>query len=127
LEAAREKLKKLSATEFSEDVVAKVRANISEEERNHRTYLQAIATPDEFRKSLELQSIEIEREVIKELFKQQYVNENVLFEFEAELDLQEDALLYPEVYEDLLGFAQLSQADHPEVSVFQLLLPGIEG
>ena len=60
--------------------------------------MKEILTPAEFERSLKLQSINLERQTLEELFEQQFITENVYYDFDTELHLQQDALEYPEVY-----------------------------
>ena len=98
LEDAKESLKKLQNEEFDPELLKAVQKEITEEEKKHKAHLKEILTPDEFEKSLKLQSINLERQTLEELFEQQFITENVYYDFDTELDLQQDALEYPEVY-----------------------------
>lgn len=42
--------------------------------------------------------LKIERSVVEKLHRQHYIHENVYFDYESQLDLQADALEYPEVF-----------------------------
>lgn len=99
LENAKDSLKKLQAEEFDPELLNAVTHEIDEEEAKHKKYLQEISTPEEFSKSLRLHAINLERETLEKLYEQQFITENVYFDFDTELDLQQDALEYPEVYE----------------------------
>ena len=41
---------------------------------------------------MRLQAIQIQRDTIEGLFEKDYINENVYYEYDAQLDLQQDAL-----------------------------------
>lgn len=60
---------------------------------------------DELKEAVSLQAIEIIRAKLQKLFDDGFINEGVLIEYEAQLDLQQDALEFPEVYSGR-GFTQ---------------------
>lgn len=97
IEKAKEALRQVSHEDFDKDVVLSVHRRLMSQELQHKKYLNSLATPKELEQSLRLQAIEIERETLKRLFQQGHINENVYFQFESELDLQQDAIEYPEV------------------------------
>ncbi len=97
LEEAKESLMRLKDKEFDPDILQDLKRELNELEKKHKKHLQEIATPEDFEKSLRLQAIHIERHALDDLFHQGYVSENIYFDFDSELDLQQDALEYPEV------------------------------
>jgi NhaP-type Na+/H+ and K+/H+ antiporter len=98
LSKARTRLKNLDKREFSQEIINKYEKELVADEQKLQKHLQSITTPEEFLNSLKLQSIQIERERLHDLYDEGRVSENVMYEFESELDLQQDALEYPEVY-----------------------------
>ncbi len=98
LEEAKESIVRLKDKEFDPDILQDLRRELNELEKKHMKHLQEIATPHDFEKSLRLQSLHIERHALDDLYHQGYVSENIYFDFDSELDLQQDALEYPEVY-----------------------------
>lgn len=64
----------------------------------HVKHLLSHTNEHEIERCLRIGSIEIERDSLEKLFHHGYINEDVYYEFDTELDLQEDALEYPEVY-----------------------------
>lgn len=95
LQETRERLRSLPTEEFDSDVVSEVEHKINQLEVKLREHLISLVTPREFARSLRLQAFEIERKVLRNLFLAGHITEAVLFEFEAELDLQQDAIEYP--------------------------------
>lgn len=97
LEEAREHLNMLPSNEFSPLIVQEITDRIDKEELTHRKNLLELVTPRELEKSLRIEVIAIERRAIERLFLQNHINERVLSTFTAELDLQQDAIEYPEL------------------------------
>jgi CPA1 family monovalent cation:H+ antiporter len=97
IEKAKEALRQVSDEEFDRDIVLSVHRRLMAQELQHKKFLSSLATPKELEHSLKMQAIEIERNTLQRLFEHGHINENVYFQFEGELDLQQDALEYPEV------------------------------
>jgi monovalent cation:H+ antiporter, CPA1 family len=94
----QERLKKLSKKEFDNEMLEEFDKRFEAEEEKYRDHLLQLTEPAEFLKSLQLQSISIERAKLDELYQQGRCSETVFHEFESELDIQQDAIEYPEVY-----------------------------
>ncbi len=103
LEEAKENLSKLHGDEFDSSVVHELKERILTQEKKLKEHLLDIATPAEFEVSLRLAAISIERSVVRGLYEGNHVGENVFFEFESELDLQQDALEHPEIVRKTRG------------------------
>lgn len=99
LEEAKESLVRLKDKEFDPDLLQDLKRELNDMEEQHKKRLAEIATPEDFEKSLRLQALHIERHALDDIYKQGYVSENIYFDFDTELDLQQDALEYPEVYQ----------------------------
>lgn len=99
LEEAKESLDRLKDKEFDLDILQDLKKELNAIEDTHKDHLRTIMKPEYFEKSLRLQALHIERHALEDLFNQGYLSENVYFDFDVELDMQEDALEYPEVYE----------------------------
>lgn len=97
LEDSLDRLDALSPHEFDPDMVHSFRLQLVREAEKHQHQLQLLATGQELEKSLKLQAVSIERETVSALFRLGHVTETTVLEYEAELDLQQDALQYPEV------------------------------
>lgn len=97
LEEAEKKLKELPPDEFDKDVIKSIDKQIEQQEQTHQRLLLKLATPKELLLSLKLQAINIEKSTIEQLFLQGHINEHIYFRIEVELDLQLDALEFPEV------------------------------
>lgn len=97
VEKARERLAQIHEKEFSKSVLQEMENQIASTEQQLKESLLKISTPKEFELSLRLKIIEIERSLLYGLFIKNQMNESVFFEFTSELDLQQDALEYPEV------------------------------
>ena len=98
LEEAKASLVHLKDKEFDPDILQDLKRELNDLEQEHKKHLAEIATPEDFEKSLRLQALHIERRALDDLYHQGYVSENIYFDFDSELDLQQDALEYPEVY-----------------------------
>ncbi len=98
LEEAKESLENLKDQEFDPDILQDLKKELNDAENEHKKKLNSILKPEYFEKSLRIQSLQIERNGLEDLYNQGYVSENVYFDFDVELDIQEDALEYPEVY-----------------------------
>jgi hypothetical protein len=97
LDAKRQKLSGLSRKQFNASLISKLDKEFSEAEKLVRSDLLAISTPEEFLTSLKLQALAIERNSLKKLFEQGIFTETVYYDFDSELDLQQDAIEYPEI------------------------------
>jgi hypothetical protein len=99
LEDVRRKIAEIKMErDFDQKIVEKLDSEILKEEELHRLKLLAISKEADVEAGLKIESLHIERLRLFELFNQGYIPESVYFTFEAQLDLQEDALEYPEVY-----------------------------
>lgn len=97
IEEAKKRLGQLSSDDADLSVIKEVAKKLSREEFELKKSLMSMATPRELEKSLKLQAISIERKSIQRLFYQGHIKESVFFDFDNDLDLQEDAQEYPEV------------------------------
>ena len=91
-EESKEKLHELESNEFDKILLNSVEATIQKREEEERDALLKIVDPKDFLKSLKKYAIAIERHRLEELLEENHLSEDAYFEFEAELDLQEDAL-----------------------------------
>ena len=98
IEQKRALLKNLPEREFFQDVVKSAEKKLVEREQYYKQLLLSHASTEELEISLRLQAIEISRMKTLELFRQGFVNESVLYDYETQLDIQQDSLEYPEVY-----------------------------
>jgi len=99
LDDIRQRLKKLDKREFDASVLTAIDKNLLKKEKDVKDNLLALSSAEEFSKSLTLESLNIERRKLQEFFQAGKINENVFYEFDSELDLQQDALEYPEVFQ----------------------------
>ncbi|HRN71230.1 MAG TPA: cation:proton antiporter, partial [Candidatus Woesebacteria bacterium] len=99
LEEAKESLENLKDKEFDPDILQDLKKELNDVENEHKNKLSSIMEPAYFEKSLRIQALHIERHALEDLYSQGYISENVYMDFDVELDMQEDALEYPEVYE----------------------------
>jgi len=97
LETAKKHLADITSSEFDPEVINQFKSTLRREEKRHHHHLLDLAKPQDFLKSLRLQAINIERQTITDLYHQGHLPEGVYYLFESELDIQEDALEYPEV------------------------------
>lgn len=97
VEEAERKLRSLPADEFDADVVSRVNKELNKEELKHERLLLKLATTEELQMSLKLQALNIEQSTIERLYELGHINESVYYDLEIELDLQRDALEFPEV------------------------------
>lgn len=93
----REKLHALSKKEFNASVISLVDKKLEEQEKNYKDDLFSLLSPEEFHQSLHLEALDIERKTLQRLFEQGRFTETVFHQFDSELDLQQDALEYPEI------------------------------
>lgn len=98
LEDAKAFLGSLPEEEFSSSRLRKARRQLSSQEIEHRNHLREIASEEELTQSLLLQAIKIQRDKTEELFRQGYITETVFLDFDAQLDLQQDALEHPQLF-----------------------------
>ncbi|TXH00725.1 MAG: hypothetical protein E6P95_03145 [Candidatus Moraniibacteriota bacterium] len=98
-EEAREKLNVLPQNEFTERLRKMVDKRIQEEIKEHEEVLRShISESGQVEKSLRLQTVLLQRAIVQRLFREGQISEDVLFEFETQLDLRADELEYPEKF-----------------------------
>lgn len=102
IEELKEKLKAVNSgypqNQFNTSVISEVEKELDKELEKHKKHLQELANdPELLMRSFKIQAIQIERMTAHELHEKGYVNEQVFMEFDTELDLQQDALEYPDV------------------------------
>jgi hypothetical protein len=97
LEEAKARVVQLNEGEFPTHIVQEVLAEIEAKEQQQKNALRTLVTPMQFEKSLRLAVLDIERRVAQRLFNSGHINENIVFAFANELDLQQDALEYPQL------------------------------
>lgn len=98
-EEAREKLKLLPKNEFNNKLVAMMESQLKQEIKDHEKILLQHAKHDgEMENSLYLQTLHLQRKVLQRLFREGHISENVMFDFETQLDLHSDRLEYPEKF-----------------------------
>ncbi len=98
IENRKQRLKKLSSREFSINLINETMARLNLKEQTIKSKLTQDIQDKNFLKSLQVQSIKIEKETLQRLFHEGRFDESVFYYFESELDLQLDALEYPTVY-----------------------------
>ncbi|NCN44955.1 MAG: hypothetical protein COU63_00015 [Candidatus Pacebacteria bacterium CG10_big_fil_rev_8_21_14_0_10_36_11] len=98
IEKAKNILASLPSGEFNITNLNEMDILLKNEEALYKKQLDSLVTVESLEKSLRLEFISLQREHLESLFWQGYVSENVMLEFDARLDLLEDALEYPEVY-----------------------------
>ncbi len=99
IEESKQRLAQLPTTSISRTVLSSIKKALDIEENQHRNKLLAMVTPTELLNSLRLESLQIEKDYLHQLYADGYITESVFYEFESELDLQQDALEYPEIYQ----------------------------
>lgn len=98
-EEAREKLNVLPQNEFTEKLRKMVDKRILQEIKEHEEVLKShIGESSQVEKSLRLQTVFLQRAIVQRLFREGQISEDVLFEFETQLDLRADELEYPEKF-----------------------------
>lgn len=100
LAETRRKLKELPEREFTKSIIEEIDSALQEKEKFYKHELLEISDPESFLLSLKLQSLTIERKTLHKLFEQGRFSEGVLYEFESDLDLQQDGLSYPSLYKN---------------------------
>lgn len=114
IENLKNRLDALLEREFDPNLLKDAKTQLNQKEQLLKDLLLSGAEPTEFSHSLKIQSIEIERETLEKLLHQGRISENPYYFFLSELDLQEDALEYPEVYKDRIimkgGFIDTSNS-----------------
>lgn len=118
--AAKEKLGKLSKEDFTVHVLQDVEQRLSRNESEYQKRLAELSTPKDLEKSLRLQILRIERSVAQRMYEQGHISESILFEFQNELDLQQDALEYPEILKTDAVLRQGGKIDSQERFAHQI-------
>lgn len=98
LEEAKNKLMSIPPQEVDKAIINSITKSLDLEEHRHKKHLLKIAQPKELVDSLRLYAIAVERKSLNDLYYKGYISEVIFNDFDVELDLQQDALEYPEVY-----------------------------
>ncbi len=95
---ARAHVHDLSTEEFDPVILKDLEDSLKEQEVLHRNRLIDLAEQGKLLNSLRIQAIIVEKATVERLFNENHIHEGVFYDLDAELDLQHDALEYPEVY-----------------------------
>lgn len=98
VEQKKKLLKTLPKREFYKNILNESDSELNKLELGYKQNLLSLASIKELEESLRLESLDISRDKIIELFQQGYISEGVVYEYDSQLDLQQDAIEYPEVY-----------------------------
>ncbi|MDH5533231.1 MAG: sodium:proton antiporter [Candidatus Pacebacteria bacterium] len=98
IQKAHQKVDSLPKDEFSPTVIHEVIRKMDHEEKKHKDKLEELAIPKDFEQSLHLEVLQIERQALNQLFNDQHINEAVFYTFQGEIDMQLDAIEYPDLY-----------------------------
>lgn len=98
IEKKRELLQKLPKRDFYNQIINQASQRLNNAEQQHLQQLESMADPEQLKLGLQLQAIRVIRQKIEKLFHRGQISEAVALEYDSQLDLQQDALEYPEVY-----------------------------
>ncbi|MBA3724317.1 MAG: sodium:proton antiporter [Candidatus Levybacteria bacterium] len=98
LEALRKKLQEIPKREFDQSVVKEMDHDLLQKTAIYKHDILLLADSQTFLLSLKMEALEVERNKLRSLYEQRRFPEQVLYEFESELDLQQDALEFPQIY-----------------------------
>jgi CPA1 family monovalent cation:H+ antiporter len=101
LEQAEKTIRSLPNDEFDPEVISELTKRLTREEAKHQRLLLKLANPRELLISLRLQALKIEKQTAEQLFLKGHLPESVYYDFEVELDLQRDALEFPEIASEI--------------------------
>lgn len=96
IQERKDKLKQLPKREFSQTILTETVDRLDEKEKILKERLLKTSSYENFLHSLKIQSLEIERTTLDRLYREGRFVENVYYLFESELDMQLDALEYPQ-------------------------------
>lgn len=96
IQERKDRLQELPKREFTEWLITDTMRSLEEKEKILKERLVLTSTDDHFLHSLKVQSLEIERTTLEKLYREGRLVENVYYLFESELDMQLDALEYPQ-------------------------------
>ncbi|MCS7091879.1 MAG: sodium:proton antiporter [Patescibacteria group bacterium] len=97
LEEAKSVIRNIYKDEVEKSILDEIECKLSDEQKEHKKHLFKLSKGKTIARCLQIQSLEIERNCLDKLFEEGYISENVYYDFDVELDMQEDALEYPEV------------------------------
>lgn len=97
LEKAIETLEQVPSQEIDRNLITKLKGQLKSEERDHQDKLFELTDSQQLENSLKLQVIDIEFDTAKSMFERNLINESVYFDLIGELQLQQDAVEYPEI------------------------------
>lgn len=99
VDVLRKRLQMLPTREFDPKILQSMDSELKAKEEVYKKEILELVDAKTFLTSIKLEALAIEREVLHKLFEQGRFTERVLHEFESELDLQQDALEYPDLYQ----------------------------
>ena len=83
---------------FDKDILQEARKKMQNISRAEKEKLRKVATGDHAEKSIRIHLIDLQRDIIVNLFKTKKINEIVFIELESEIDMMLDSLEYPQIY-----------------------------
>lgn len=102
-----EDLKNLNNEEFDKKTISMYVEELQQNIKDHKKELAKLGTSENILNSIKLQALQIQRDVIEELFEKGYLNENAYYEYDSQLDLQQDAIEYPRTFGHSYGKERL--------------------
>lgn len=95
IQKRKDRLANLPKREFTQSVLQETKKRLNEKEATLKERLIKTSDYTNFLHSLKIQSLEIERTTLDRLYREGKLVENAYYLFESELDIQFDALEYP--------------------------------
>lgn len=99
IEALRKKLQTIPKREFDQGIIKEMDQDLAHNAEQYKDNILILADSKTFLQSLKIEALEIERLKLRSLYEQRRFSEQVLYEYESELDLQLDAIEYPHMYQ----------------------------
>ena len=120
---AQQVLNKLPHSWFSSQVLAQLKKKYQAKEQSLRNKLVKNVNKQVFLNSLRLQAIKIEENEVKHLFNIGVISEATLIDYQSELDIYRDAVVYPSIQAadiDRFKEQRLSSATLSKIKLFRL-------
>ncbi len=99
LESLRKKLQSIPTREFDQKIIKEMDNELVAKAEKYKSNILMLADSKTFLQSLKIEALELERMKLRSLYEQRRFSEQVLYEYESELDLQLDALEHPNIYQ----------------------------
>lgn len=104
LETEKETLENPAFAEFDAQTIRAMKDTRTQSQTEMYKDLCAVDDIDLFRRSLQIEVLNLERQALQRLYALDRISQDAYYNFDAELDMQQDALEYPDLFEGVNSY-----------------------